>query len=89
MSSRRKLKNEINHLTYELLSECFSYKEFHPGKNTKKVDNVIKEIVKFRNELIARVNHPNIDTAKETKKHYNKIKKDIVHKFITLLDSLE
>ncbi len=78
MSSIRKLKNDINYLTYDLINECFTYKQFHPEVDNKKVDEAIKEIVRQRNELIFKVNHPDANNdPKKTKTHFNKIREDL------------
>jgi len=57
MASIKDLKNDINYITYDLINECFTYKSYHPEKVTE-VDKVIREVIKLRNELIARINHP-------------------------------
>jgi len=46
MASIRKLKKEVNYLAYELLTEVFAYKHFHPDLEEKKFDSIIKDIVK-------------------------------------------
>ena len=77
MASIKKLKEEINYTTYDLINECFTYKNFHPEKDGK-VDGVIREIIKLRNELIARTNHPeDKDDPKKLKAHYRKIWLDL------------
>lgn len=63
MASKRLLKKSINNLTYDLVSECFTYRHFHPESNTG-VNTIIHEIVITRNELIKKVNHaPSIGTG--------------------------
>ena len=77
MASIRKLKDEINRLTFELINECFTFKNLHPEKNGQ-VDEVIRKIVQLRNELISRTNHPEInDDSKRIKTHYRKIRNDL------------
>ena len=85
MASVRKLKGEINYITYDLINECFTFKAFHPEKDGQAID-VIREIIKVRNELIFRTNHP--DGNKEgTKAHYRKIWLEL-DKMIKLVDDL-
>ena len=67
MASVKKLKDEINFMTYDLINECFTLKAFHPEKDGQ-ADDVIREIIKLRNELIYRCNHP------EEKGDQNKLK---------------
>jgi hypothetical protein len=55
MASKRILKKSINNLTYDLVSECFTYRHFHPEQNSG-INQVIQDVVKTRNELISKVN---------------------------------
>jgi hypothetical protein len=87
MASIKELKDDINYITYDLLNECFTYKNYHPEKNGE-VDKVIREIVKLRNELIARVNHPEgKDDRKILRAHFNKIRSDL-DKLVKLVEDL-
>lgn len=87
MASIRKLKKDINYLAYDLLTEAFTYKHFHPDLEEKKLDDVIREIVKLRNELIFRLNHPNGDENISKSEHYRKIENDMV-KMVQLMEAL-
>lgn len=78
MASIRKLKKEVNYVTYELLTETFAYKHFHPGMEEDKFDEVIKNLVKTRNEIINRINNPG--EASETlgmREHFQKLKQEL------------
>ena len=87
MASIKKLKDEINYLTYDLINECFTLKAFHPEKDGQ-ADDVIREIIKLRNELISRANHPeDRDDPKKLKNHYRKIWLDL-GKMVKLVDDL-
>ncbi|MFZ5941913.1 MAG: hypothetical protein ACOYXB_15200 [Bacteroidota bacterium] len=78
MNSIRKLKKDINVLTYELLSECFVYKRFHPDLSEDRFDEVIRKIVLLRNDLISRVNHPETDAdSVSVKEHYRRVWNDL------------
>lgn len=55
MASKRMLKKNINNLTYDLVSECFTYRHFHPEQNSG-INQIIQDVVKTRNELISKVN---------------------------------
>lgn len=88
MPSRRDLKKDINLLTHELLTECYAYKHYNPSKETV-VNKKIGAILKKRNELIYRVNHPEGNSdPKHLKDHYNKIIKDL-EACVNLLDDLD
>lgn len=87
MASIKELKDDINVVTYDLLSECFTYKILHPAKGGN-ADKAISEIVKFRNELIHRVNHPeDRSDSKKLKTHFNKIRADL-GKLVKLVEKL-
>lgn len=76
MASKRDLKKSINNLTYELVSECYTFKHFHPEKNHEQTDLITDKILDERNVLINKVNNP-IDTThyKKNKEHFQKIRK--------------
>jgi len=77
MASIKKLKDEINYLTYDLINECFTFKIFHPEKD-KQADEVIRKIIGLRNDLIFRANHPeDRGDSKNIKTHYKKIMLDL------------
>jgi len=87
MASIKKLKDEINYLTYDHINECFTLKAFHPEKDGQ-ADDVIRAIIKLRNELISRTNHPeDREDPKKLKSHYQKIWLDL-GKMVKLVDDL-
>ncbi|MEX0988253.1 MAG: hypothetical protein WD052_12325 [Bacteroidales bacterium] len=78
MASIRKLKKDINTLTYDMLSRCYILKSYDPEMNEDKFDEVIRKIVYLRNDLILRINHPETDAeSKNLKIHYRKVKEDM------------
>jgi hypothetical protein len=89
MASKRKLKKNINRLTYELISECFSYKYFHPEKKQDKTDAIMASLVKTRNGLIDKVNHP-VDEKeyKKNRAHYREVIKDLKD-MVSLMDKID
>jgi shikimate kinase len=88
MASKRDVKKSINNLTFELVSECFSYKYFHPKKKHDKTDAALENLVKTRNELIQKVNHP-VDTKdhKKNRSYFREIIKDM-NKMVSLMDDI-
>ena len=78
MSSKRKLKKDVNYIAYELLTECFTLRHFHPGVDEKKFDKTVREVVNKRNELISRVNNPEGKEGENLKNYYNKIRAEMV-----------
>ncbi len=68
MASIRKLKKDINYLSYELLTEAFTFRHFHAELKEEKFDDVIKKIIALRNDMISRINN----TEEGLKSHSNK-----------------
>ncbi len=89
MASIRNLKKDLNYLSYELLTETFAYKHFHPELDEKKLDEAIKNIVKLRNDILNRINHPTtFESPTEQKQFYRKIQEDMV-KLVDVIDELD
>jgi len=76
MASIKELKKDINYLAYDLLTETFAYKHFHPDMDEKKFDEIILNLVRLRNELVSRVNNP--DSGADMKTHFRKIRSEMV-----------
>ncbi len=72
MGSIRKLKKDINYLSYELLTEAFAFRHFHTELDEKKFDDVIKKIVALRNDMIGRINHASKNEDSKSKKLFFK-----------------
>jgi hypothetical protein len=88
MASKRILKKSINKLTSELISECFSYKYFHPKKKHTKTDAAMENLIKTRNDLINRVNNPvEKEDYKKNLAHYREIVKDLKN-MVSLMDKM-
>ncbi len=89
MASIRNLKKDLNYLSYELLTETFAYKHFHPELDEKKLDEAIRNIVKIRNEILQRINHPDtFESPAEQKQYYRAIQEDMV-KLVDVIDELD
>jgi hypothetical protein len=88
MASKRLLKREINDLTYDLISECYTYKHFHPDISSEKISSIIDSIVLSRNELITRINQIPAGDSKEVAKHFKSIENDL-RLMVTHLDKIE
>ena len=87
MASIKKLKDDINYITYDLINECFTFKNYHPEKDTE-ADKVIRDIIKLRNELVARINNPEgKGDPKKLRAYFNKIRSDL-GKLVKLVEDL-
>lgn len=81
MASRRELKKDINYLTYEVISDCYTYMILNSGKNEDQVLSIITDTVETRNDLIHRVNNQEEKgNRKAVKLHYRGIFDDLLGK---------
>lgn len=89
MASIRTLKKDLNYLAYELLTEAFAFKHFHPEQEEKKLDEAIRNMVKLRNEILHKINHPvSFESPTEQKQYYRKIQDDMV-RLVQVIDDLD
>ncbi len=92
MAKRRDIKKDINHLTYQVINECYTFIDYSPDVDYENVMDIILEAVDLRNDLIYRLNHvENKGDKKAIKSHFNQIIKDLFEKnleFIERLNSL-
>jgi len=86
MASVRILKKSINNLCFDLVSECYVYAFFHKDAENNKINDVIEDIVKLRNDLISKVNNPENKTDfKQNRKHY----RGIISEMQKMVDSMD
>ncbi|MFC2090813.1 hypothetical protein ACFLT1_08550 [Bacteroidota bacterium] len=89
MASIRKLKKDINILTYDILSNCYTLKHYDPAINDDAFDEIIRKIVYLRNDLILRTNHPETDAdSKNLNEHFRKVKEDL-YEMLGTIDELK
>jgi hypothetical protein len=89
MASIRKLKKDINALTFDMLARCYSLKNGEPEITDEKFDEVIRKIVFLRNDLVLRTNHPETDAeSSNLKAHYRKVKEDL-YELCGVIDELQ
>jgi uncharacterized membrane protein YgaE (UPF0421/DUF939 family) len=80
MASKRDLKKSIKYLTFEVISDSYTFIYLHPDKKKDDAENIIKDMIKLQNELIYRVNHIEAKESKEIKKETSKIFEDLLEK---------
>jgi hypothetical protein len=80
MANKRELKKDIDYLVYEVVSDCFTVMSVKPeGDRGDKLSGVIADAIKLRNDLFARVNHPDgKDNPSLVKKHFTSIRVDLI-----------
>ncbi len=89
MASIRNLKKNINILTYDMLTRCYSLKESDPNITGDKFEEIIRKIVYLRNDLVLRTNHPEVNAeSKSLKSHYRKIKEEL-YELCGVIDELQ
>jgi hypothetical protein len=89
MASIRELKKDIDYLTFEVISDCFTYSGVHPDNQSDELSAIISDAVNFRNDLIARVNNPDgKDNPKIVKAYYKTVEKDLLIGVDKLFDRL-
>ena len=78
MASKRELKKDVDYLIFELFSDCFAYKEVFPDDNADEIAEIINDAIDLRNDLIARINHPDgKDNRRITKTYFQNVSKDL------------
>ena len=83
MANIRDLKKDINFLMEEVIETCFLHYHLkgNDKKEKEKIDQIIDEIILKRNELIQKVNNPDLKEGKQPgKKYYTDIISDMVKK---------
>lgn len=79
MSSRRKLKKNINELMEMLYTDCVLYKVFVVGADKTAADKIIEKIADKHLDLITRVSVTEGKDAKgRVKAYYKKLRADVV-----------
>jgi len=88
MASKRDLKKSINNLTFELVSECLTFKHFHKEKKHDKTEKAMENLVTKRNELIQKVNHPvSKSDYKKNRDYYREVIKDL-NSMVKIMDKI-
>lgn len=78
MANKREIKKDIDSLTFEVISDCFTFGALHPGSHEDEITSIISDAVILRNDLMDRVNHcVKTEDPKAVKAHFNMIKKDL------------
>lgn len=83
MAKIRDLKNEVNYLIYEVLSDCNTFMAFHHEK-TGEALKLVEEAVELRNHLIQKINHP----QSTNHKYFNDIRKELIEGADSIFEKL-
>jgi hypothetical protein len=89
MASVRNLKKDINYLTSEIVTEVYVRKMLFDEIKEADFKKVVVDAINFRNDLIAKVNHPDgKDNPKKIKAFFKDIKEEMDKKFSELIKSI-
>jgi hypothetical protein len=90
MSSIRTLKKDIHFLTTEIITEGYVKQLLHEETDKTKLSEIMVEAIRFRDEFIARVNHPDgKDNPKLIKVYYQTVRKDMLAKYLEMSEAIE
>ncbi|HKJ43144.1 MAG TPA: hypothetical protein VKA27_13700 [Sunxiuqinia sp.] len=79
MASVRNLKKDIDYLVSLVVVDCFQYVTYFKEVNKEAAYKIVDDILSTRDELRARVNHPDgKDNPKLIKNYYQDIAKDLM-----------
>ena len=89
MASLRGIKNDIDYLVSEVISDCYMALYFNDQSKREGIVAVIEEAVDFRNEMIQRANPPADKQNKSlVKKHYAQMRRDMMTRIDALFGKL-
>ena len=83
MATIRELKNEVNYLTYEIVSDCNTFMNIHSAKKNEAV-KLVEEAVALRNDLIQKINHP----SENSNKYFNDIRSQLINGADSIFEKL-
>jgi len=70
MTSRRRLKKEIDYVVSDLILDCFTYTSVYQKPNDDQTQEIIQQTLNLRNEMRDLANHPEKKDKSETRKHF-------------------
>ena len=74
MTSRRRLKKEIDYVVSDLILDCFTYTNLYQKTDDPEAMEIVQGTLILRNELRDLANHPEKRAESETvKSHYDNI----------------
>lgn len=78
MASIKRLKKDIDYLTFSVIADCFNF-SILTGKSNPQVSEIIQSTIDSRNNLRDRINAVGkLETKKERKAYYGAIFKDLL-----------
>ncbi len=89
MASKKHLKKDLNFLIDEVIGTCLMHQTLNKGKKEKELDEIINEMLIFREEMLEKVNKPNIsETDNNMRTYYRNLYSDLLKKVNNTFDKL-
>ena len=89
MASKKNLKKDINYLIDEVVGTCLMHQALNKGKNEKELEEIINEMLIFREELMEKARNPKPTEAdKRLRNYYGNLYSDLLKKVNDTFDKL-
>lgn len=89
MASKKNLKKDINFLIDEVIGTCLIRQSIQTGKQEKELDDIMNEMLIFRDEMIEKVNNPQLTEAdKNLRTYYRNLYGELIKKVNDTFDKL-
>lgn len=89
MASKKNFKKDINFLIDEVVGTCLMHQTLNKGKKDKELDEIINEMLIYREELLEKVNNPKMEEAEKTvRTYYRSLYSDLLKKVNDTFDKL-
>lgn len=73
MANKRRVKKDIEYVTYTIVHDCMAHLEVDNDKTHDNVVEIIANAVQYRNELFYKVNHQTKGKRGEVRAYYREI----------------
>jgi hypothetical protein len=79
MTSRRRIKKEIDYVVSDLILDCLTYTHLYKKNDEEEALQIVQGTLMLRNELRDLANHPEKKSESESvKSHYDNIAKTLI-----------
>lgn len=79
MTTRRRLKKEIDYVVSDLILDCVTYTNLYQKPNDEEALQIVQDTLDLRNKLREQANHPEQkDNSQSAKSYYDSIAKTLV-----------
>jgi hypothetical protein len=79
MTSRRRLKKEIDYVVSDLILDCITYTNLYKKPNDEEALKIVQDTLLMRNKLRDQANHPEQkDNSLKSKSYFDNIAKTLI-----------